>query len=103
MKKTISGIRGIVGDDLSVADVMEFCSNFCMLGNSKCVIARDTRPSGAMLKECRDGFGNCSTPVVFCKNYYKIPSHLQRRDRRPRCHVFQRWFSSFDFIHKGFL
>ena len=28
MKKTISGIRGIVGDDLSVADVMEFCSNF---------------------------------------------------------------------------
>ena len=25
MKKTISGIRGIVGDDLSVADVMEFC------------------------------------------------------------------------------
>ena len=30
MKKTISGIRGIVGDDLSVADVMEFCSNFCM-------------------------------------------------------------------------
>ena len=76
MKKTISGIRGIVGDDLSVADVMEFCSNFCMLGNSKCVIARDTRPSGAMLKEAacaamlQNGtdvmdLGIAPTPVVF--------------------------------------
>ena len=76
MKKTISGIRGIVGKDLSVVDVMEFCSNFCMLANSKCVIARDTRPSGAMLKEAacaamlQNGtdvmdLGIAPTPVVF--------------------------------------
>ena len=76
MKKTISGIRGIVGEDLSVADVMEFCSNFCTFTNSKCVIAQDTRPSGAMLKEAacaammQNGtdvldLGIAPTPVVF--------------------------------------
>ncbi len=76
MKKTISGIRGIVGEDLSIADVMEFCSNFCTFTNSKCVIAQDTRPSGAMLKEAacaammQNGtdvldLGITPTPVVF--------------------------------------
>ncbi len=50
MKKTISGIRGIVGDDFTLKDTMYFCSNFSKLIKSKkCVIGRDTRPSGSMM------------------------------------------------------
>jgi phosphomannomutase len=52
LKKTISGIRGIFGDDLNLKDVLEFCNNFSSLIKSKkCVIGRDTRPSGSMLKD----------------------------------------------------
>ena len=51
MKKTISGIRGIFGEDLNLKDVLEFCNNFSVLiKSSKCVIGKDTRPSGAMIK-----------------------------------------------------
>lgn len=52
MKKTISGIRGIVGNDFSLNDVLEFCNNFSILVKSKkCVIARDTRPTGDMISD----------------------------------------------------
>ena len=51
MKKTISGIRGIFGEDLTLKDVLEFCNNFASLIKSKkCVIGKDTRPSGSMMK-----------------------------------------------------
>ena len=51
MKKTISGIRGIFGEDLNLKDVLEFCNNFSSLIKSqKCVIGKDTRPSGPMIK-----------------------------------------------------
>lgn len=51
MKKTISGIRGIFGEDLNLPDVLEFCNNFSTLIKSqKCVIGKDTRPSGSMIK-----------------------------------------------------
>ena len=51
MKKTISGIRGIFGEDLTLKDVLEFCNNFSSLIKSeKCVIGKDTRPSGSMIK-----------------------------------------------------
>ena len=50
MKKTISGIRGIVGNDFTLKDTMYFCHNFSKLIKSKkCVIGRDTRPSGSMI------------------------------------------------------
>ena len=50
MKKTISGIRGIVGNDFTLKDTMYFCNNFSKLIKSKkCVIGRDTRPSGSMI------------------------------------------------------
>ena len=77
MKKSISGIRGIVGKDLGLKDVIEFCNNFSKLVKSKkCVIANDTRPSGKMVKEAAmaalmqngiDVFdlGMAPTPVVF--------------------------------------
>lgn len=52
MKKTISGIRGIFGEDLTLKDVLEFCNNFSSLIKSKkCVIGKDTRPSGQMIKD----------------------------------------------------
>ncbi|MCE2614826.1 MAG: phosphomannomutase [Nitrosopumilus sp. (ex Thoosa mismalolli)] len=77
MKKTISGIRGIFGEDLRLKDVLEFSSNFSTLIKSKkCVIGNDTRPSGNMIKETakaalmKNGMdvfdlGMTPTPVVF--------------------------------------
>jgi phosphomannomutase len=83
MKKTISGIRGIFGDDLNLKDVLEFCNNFSSLIKSKkCVIGKDTRPSGPMIKDAasavlmKNGIDifnleTVPTPVVFreARNY----------------------------------
>ena len=77
MKKTISGIRGIFGDDFTLREVLEFCNNFSSLIKSqKCVIGKDTRPSGMMVKETASAavrqngvnvfdLGTAPTPVVF--------------------------------------
>jgi len=77
MKKTISGIRGIFGDDFTLREVLEFCNNFSSLIKSqKCVIGKDTRPSGVMVKETASAalrqnginvfdLGTVPTPVVF--------------------------------------
>jgi phosphomannomutase len=77
MKKTISGIRGIFGDDFNLKDVLFFCNNFSSLIESKkCVIGKDTRPSGIMVKETSSAalmkngvnvydLGTVPTPVVF--------------------------------------
>ncbi|MGI9567396.1 MAG: phosphomannomutase [Nitrosopumilus sp.] len=83
MKKTISGIRGIFGEDLNLPDVIEFCNNFSTLIKSqKCVIGKDTRPSGSMIKNTAtaalmqngvDIFNleTAPTPVIFreARNY----------------------------------
>ena len=77
MKKTISGIRGIFGKDLGLKDVIEFSNNFSSLIKSqKCVVGRDTRPSGKMIQETisavlmKNGIdvfdlGMAPTPVIF--------------------------------------
>ena len=77
MKKTISGIRGIFGKDLNLKDIIEFSNNFSSLIKSqRCVIGRDTRPSGKMIQETisavlmKNGIdvfdlGMVPTPVVF--------------------------------------
>jgi len=77
MKKTISGIRGIFGDDFNLRDTLYFCNNFSSLIESKkCVIGKDTRPSGMMIKETasaalmKNGINvynleTVPTPVVF--------------------------------------
>ncbi len=77
MKKTISGIRGIFGKDLNLKDVLKFCNNFSSLIKSqKCVIGKDTRPSGFMIKDTasavlmKNGINmfnleTVPTPVVF--------------------------------------
>jgi len=77
LKKTISGIRGIFGKDLDLKDVLEFCNNFSSLIKSqKCVIGKDTRPSGSMMKNTasaalmKNGINifnleTAPTPVIF--------------------------------------
>ena len=77
MKKTISGIRGVFGDDFNLNDVSQFCNNFSTLIKSrKCVIGKDTRLSGTMIKEAASSalmkngvdiynLGTVPTPVVF--------------------------------------
>ncbi len=77
MKKTISGIRGIFGQDFNLKDAIYFCNNFSSLVKSKkCVIGMDTRPSGQMIKEVASAallkngidvfdLGTVPTPVVF--------------------------------------
>jgi len=77
VKITISGIRGIFGDDLTSKDIMRYCNNFTVLVKSKkCVIGYDTRPSSsiivndvtASLMQCGIdvyNLGMVPTPVVF--------------------------------------
>lgn len=50
LKVTISGVRGIFGDELNLNDIIYFCRNFSRLVKSKkCVIAQDTRPSSDII------------------------------------------------------
>ncbi|MGI0064058.1 MAG: phosphomannomutase [Nitrosopumilaceae archaeon] len=77
MKISVSGIRGIFGNDLTLKDVLRFCNNFSSLIKSKkCVIAQDTRPSGSMIIETASAallqcgidvynLGMVPTPVIF--------------------------------------
>lgn len=77
MKKSISGIRGIFGDDLTLKDILRFCGNFApLIKSGKCVVGNDTRPSGQMVRETAIAallergidvynLGMVPTPVVF--------------------------------------
>ena len=76
LKKTVSGIRGVFGEDLDLTHVLEFCSNFTSMIGTKCVIGRDTRPSGCMVMDAASAalmangvdihnLGMVPTPVVF--------------------------------------
>jgi len=77
MKKSISGIRGIFGNDFTLKDVLKFCNNFsALIKSGKCVIANDTRPSANMVMgtACASvmqngvdvyNLGMSPTPVVF--------------------------------------
>ena len=77
MKISISGVRGVYGNDFSAKDVFNFCSNFAnLIKSGKCVVGRDTRPTGNMILEnvsaalMQNGIdvynlGISPTPVVF--------------------------------------
>ena len=77
MKISISGVRGIYGKDLTPKNILEFCNSFSTLIKSgKCVIARDTRPTGeiildnvcaALMQNGIDVYnlGMVPTPIVF--------------------------------------
>ena len=50
LKVSISGVRGIFGNDLNLNDIVYYCRNFSRLIKSKkCVVACDTRPSSSVL------------------------------------------------------
>ena len=52
MKVSISGIRGIYGQDLSLHEVDKYSRLFAhSIKSGKCVIARDTRPSGRIISQ----------------------------------------------------
>ena len=52
MKISISGIRGIYGQDLSLHEVDKYSRLFAKsIKSGKCVIARDTRPSGRIISQ----------------------------------------------------
>jgi len=77
VKVSISGIRGIFGNDFTLKDVMRFCANFSKLVESKkCIIAMDTRPSSKMILDASSAtlmengidiynLGMVPTPVAF--------------------------------------
>lgn len=77
MKKSISGIRGIFGEDLTLKGILGFCSNFApLIKTKKCVVGNDTRPSSDIIRETAMAalmahgvdvynLGMAPTPVVF--------------------------------------
>ena len=77
MKISISGVSGVFGDDLNLKDIIHYCRNFSRLVKSKkCVVGRDTRPSGEIVTNVAIAsllergitvynLGISPTPVVF--------------------------------------
>jgi len=77
MKVSISGVRGIFGNDLNLKDIIHYCRNFSSLIKSrKCVVGRDTRPSGEIVTNVAIAsllergisvynLGIAPTPVIF--------------------------------------
>lgn len=77
LKVTISGVRGIYGDDLNLKDVINFCRNFSsLIRTKKCVLGCDTRPSSKILSFVASAslmergvsvynLGISPTPIVF--------------------------------------
>jgi phosphomannomutase len=79
VKISISGIRGVYGNDFVPSDVIKFCDGFSrLIKNGKCVIGRDTRTTGEMIEKLVSAtmlergidvynLGISPTPVVFRK------------------------------------
>jgi len=79
VKISISGIRGVYGNDFVPSDVIKFCDGFSrLIKNGKCVIGRDTRTTGEMIEKLVlatmlergidvYNLGISPTPVVFRK------------------------------------
>lgn len=52
MKVSISGVRGIYGQELNLHEVGRFARQFAdTIKSTKCVVARDTRPSGRIIAQ----------------------------------------------------
>jgi phosphomannomutase len=79
VKISISGIRGVYGEDFFPEDVIKFCDGFSkLIKTGKCVIGRDTRTTGEMIEKIVSAtmlekgidvynLGIIPTPVVFRK------------------------------------
>jgi len=60
LKASISGIRGIVGETLTVPVITKYVLSFCtMLGKGKIVIGRDSRISGKIISKLVKSIINC--------------------------------------------
>ncbi len=52
MKISISGVRGVYGEDLNLHEISRFAGQFAgLIESGRCVIARDTRPSGRIIAQ----------------------------------------------------
>ena len=52
MKISISGVRGVYGEDLNLHEISRFAGQFAgLIESRRCVIARDTRPSGRIIAQ----------------------------------------------------
>ena len=52
VKISISGVRGIYGQDLNLHEVNKFAGQFAgLIKSNKCVVARDTRPSSTVIAQ----------------------------------------------------
>jgi phosphomannomutase len=52
VKISISGVRGVYGQDLNLNEVNRFAGQFAaLIKSSKCVVARDTRPSSTIIAQ----------------------------------------------------
>lgn len=51
MKVSISGVRGMYGQDLTLNEVSRFSSLFAGIAGEKCIVARDTRPSSRIISQ----------------------------------------------------
>ena len=51
MKVSISGVRGIYGQDLTLNEVSRFSSLFAGIAGQRCIVARDTRPSSRIISQ----------------------------------------------------
>ncbi|MDC0203513.1 phosphomannomutase [Candidatus Nitrosopelagicus sp.] len=79
MKISISGIRGVYGEDFFPKDVIKFCDGFSkLIKTKKCAIGMDTRITGGMIENLVSAtmlergidvynLGITPTPVVFRK------------------------------------
>lgn len=80
LKVSISGVRGVFGDEFNIKDVISFCRNFStLIKTKKCVLGRDTRPSSIILSDVAAAslmergitvynLGIAPTPMVFRKS-----------------------------------
>ncbi|MFQ5940145.1 MAG: phosphomannomutase [Nitrososphaerales archaeon] len=55
MKISISGVRGIFGDDLMLHDILKFSRGFSKLLDRECVLARDTRETSKIIYQTAAG------------------------------------------------
>jgi phosphomannomutase len=52
VKISISGVRGVYGQDLNLHEINRFATQFAgMIKSTKCVVARDTRPSSRIISQ----------------------------------------------------
>jgi phosphomannomutase len=52
VKVSISGVRGVYGQDLNLHEVSRFAGQFAgVIKSGRCVVARDTRPSGRIIAQ----------------------------------------------------